>query len=259
MLDLRQIESFYPEALRPFKRSLLREYLQYKILEVIFTSSFAADLAFMGGTAIRILHSGTRFSEDLDFDSRSLDKTGFEALSSAIERRLTLEGYEPEIKLTMKGAFRSSIRIPRLLQESGITGHRNERLTIQVDAEPQHFPYTPHGVILNKFDVFVRVHVVPPDILLAQKIVCVFTRKRPMGRDFYDVIFLMAKTGPNLGYIRAKLGFATWTRLREALLSRCRELDFRKLSRELAPFLMNPGDAERVLAFPEYIALLKFP
>ena len=36
MLDLKQIESFYPEYLRSFKRNLLREYLQYKILEAIF-------------------------------------------------------------------------------------------------------------------------------------------------------------------------------------------------------------------------------
>ena len=33
MLDIKQIEPFYPENLRPFKRNLLREYVQYKILE----------------------------------------------------------------------------------------------------------------------------------------------------------------------------------------------------------------------------------
>lgn len=33
MLDIQQIESFYPEYLKPFKRNLLREYLQFKILD----------------------------------------------------------------------------------------------------------------------------------------------------------------------------------------------------------------------------------
>lgn len=54
MLTLQQIEQQYPEALRPFKRGLLREYLQYKILEIIFASEYAAKLSFLGGTARRI-------------------------------------------------------------------------------------------------------------------------------------------------------------------------------------------------------------
>jgi len=29
MLDIKQIESFYPEPLRAFKKNLLREYLQF--------------------------------------------------------------------------------------------------------------------------------------------------------------------------------------------------------------------------------------
>lgn len=253
MLDLKQIESFYPESLRPFKRNILREYVQYKILEVIFTSPFAGSLAFMGGTAIRIVHAGTRFSEDLDFDNLSMSGEAFESLSAHIRRRLALEGYEPEVKTTLKGAFRSSVRIPGILQEAGITGHREERLTIQIDAEPQRAEYVPENVILNKFDVFVRVRSVPADILLSQKITCLFTRKRPMGRDIHDIIFLMAKTSPNGAYIQANLGFATGSDLKTGILARCRELDLKKLSRELAPFLMNPRDAERVLTFPEYI------
>ena len=69
MLDLKQIESFFPENLKPFKRNLLREYLQYKILESVFDSRFGSRLSFMGGTATHIIHSNNRFSEDLDFDN----------------------------------------------------------------------------------------------------------------------------------------------------------------------------------------------
>jgi len=41
MLNLAEIEKFYPDSLKPFGRFLLREYLQYKILEIIFTSEYA--------------------------------------------------------------------------------------------------------------------------------------------------------------------------------------------------------------------------
>jgi hypothetical protein len=52
----KEIEAYYPENLRPFKRSLMREYIQYKILEIIFGSNQAEKLSFLGGTAIRMLH-----------------------------------------------------------------------------------------------------------------------------------------------------------------------------------------------------------
>jgi predicted nucleotidyltransferase component of viral defense system len=67
MLELGQIESFYPESYRAFKKNILREYLQYKILEILFDSKYANNLVFMGGTSIRIICGSNRFSEYLDF------------------------------------------------------------------------------------------------------------------------------------------------------------------------------------------------
>ena len=68
MLDIRQIESFYPENQRIFKRNLLREYLQYKILGIMFSSRYAEKFTFIGGTALRILFQHSLFSEYIDFD-----------------------------------------------------------------------------------------------------------------------------------------------------------------------------------------------
>ncbi|MEW6066956.1 MAG: nucleotidyl transferase AbiEii/AbiGii toxin family protein [Nitrospirota bacterium] len=91
MLDLKQIESFYPEYLRTFKRSLLQEYLQYKILETVFDSDYGKRLSFMGGTAVHIIHQNNRFSEDLDFDNLGLKENDFKQLSEIVQRRLYLE------------------------------------------------------------------------------------------------------------------------------------------------------------------------
>jgi hypothetical protein len=49
MLDIEQIQSYYPKNLKSFKKNILREYLQYKILEIIYTSIYAKRLIFMGG------------------------------------------------------------------------------------------------------------------------------------------------------------------------------------------------------------------
>jgi len=258
MLDMEQIESFYPEYLRPFKRNLLREYLQYKILEIMFDSRFGRRLSFMGGTAIRIIHSNTRFSEDLDFDNLGLEEKDFGQLTKLIQRTLQLEGYTVETKNVFKGAYRSYIRISNILFETGLSGHKEEKLSIQVDAEPQRFNYRLDKIILNKFEVFLRINVVPVDILLAQKIFAILERKRPMGRDFYDAVFLLGKTTPNLDYLKLKLEINNWVDLKNRLLLRCGKFNFEQLAKEVEQFLFVPGDSKKVRFFCEYLQRYEF-
>ncbi len=253
MLELTQIQSFYPENIRPYKRYLLREYLQYKILELIFSSKYAGKLSFMGGTCIHIIHSNPRFSDNLDFDSLDISQEDFQALSISIKRDLELEGYVIELKTTYRGAFRAQMRFKDILPNSGLSAHREEKLLIQIDAEPQHFNYNPEKVILNKFDVFSRINAVPIDILLAQKCYCIINRKRSMGRDFYDVIFLMGKTEVNMDYLESKMDIGNMEDLRSRLLFKCKELDFKQLVRDVEPFTISKKDATKILMFPEYI------
>ena len=253
MLSIKEIESYYPENLRPFKRSLMREYIQYKILEIIFGSNQAVKLSFLGGTAIRMLHGNKRFSEDLDFDNFGLKEKEFENLATEIRKKLKMEGYNTEIKNVFKNAYHCYVRIPGLLFDSGISGHKEEKILIQIDTEPQLFDYLPDNLIVNKFDVFSRTRVTPPDILLSQKIVAIFNRKRKMGRDFYDTLFLFGKVSPNFDFLRLKIGMQDIAELKKNLLSLCKELDFAALARDVEPFLFSAIDAKKVLAFPDYI------
>jgi predicted nucleotidyltransferase component of viral defense system len=253
MLDIEQIQSFYPEHLRPFKRNLLREYLQYKILEAIFESELANKLTFMGGTCIHIVHGSPRFSEDLDFDNPGIDRQNFETLSQKVKRSLELQGYPVELKNAYQEAFRAYLRFPGLLRESGISGHRDEKLLIQIDTEPQGARYNADKFILNKFDVFSRINIVPADILVAQKIFCIFNRSRPMGRDFFDVVFLLGKSGVNFDYLDRKVSIRNKKELRDRLLSCCSQLDFNRLAKDLEPFVYSEKELDRVRMFPDFI------
>jgi predicted nucleotidyltransferase component of viral defense system len=253
MLELRHIESFYPEHLRHFKRNILREYLQYKILAVIFGGKYASKLVFMGGTAIHIVHGLGRFSEDLDFDNRGLTQEGFGALIRLVARQLSLEGFQVETGTSFKGAFSADIKITGLLYETGLSGHKEEKVLIKVDAQPQDFKYAPQRVIINKFDVTVGVGVVPEDILLAQKFYAILNRKRAMGRDFYDAMFLAGKTKPDFGYLKCKAGILDAQSLKNALVERCAKLDFKQLANDVAPLVFIPGEAKKVELFPEFV------
>lgn len=258
MLDIKQVESFYPEYLRKFKRNILREYIQYKILEAIFGSEFGNFLIFMGGTAAHIIHGNTRFSEDLDFDNLGLDEKEFKKLSQFIKKILGQEGYIVDEKTVCKKACTSYLRLPGVLYDNGLSLNKEEVLLIKVDAEPQDFKYKPDKTIINKFDVFTRIDAAPIDLLLSQKIYAVFTRKRQMGRDFYDIVFLSGKTKPDLRYLKAKLAVKDSRDLKEKLLGVCKKLDFKQLSKEVEQFLFRPSDSKRVLFFCEYIEKLKF-
>ena len=253
MLDIKQIESFYPEHLWPFKKNLLREYLQYKILEAIFESPLSDKLTFMGGTCIHMVHGSPRFSEDLDFDNPGIGRHDFGAFSKRIKRALELQGYTVELNNSYQDAFRASFRFPGLLYDSGISGHRDEKLLIQIDTEPQEVQYNPDKFILNKFDVFSRINIVPADILLAQKIYCIFNRCRPMGRDFFDVVFLLGKSGVNFDYLSQKLSVRNNTELRDRLLLRCAQLDFKRLAKDLEPFVYSKKEVSRVRMFQDVI------
>jgi len=257
MLDLRQIESFYPESLRIFGRNLLREYLQYKILEIVYDSKFGKKLAFMGGTAIHMIHFNTRFSEDLDFDNLGLNREQFESLGKLIKYKLELQGCRLETRAVMKNAFRLYLRISELLFRNNLSKDPREKIHLQVDTEPQRFDYSLDKMLINKFDVFGRISVVPADILLAQKIHCILKRKRPMGRDFYDALFLMGKTKPNLNYLKLKLHIESFAELKLRIVRRCKTLNFRQLAKDVESFLFEPADSKKVLFFGEYIKELE--
>jgi predicted nucleotidyltransferase component of viral defense system len=72
MFDLSQIREYFPKEVQQNNFDMLREYLQCRILEIIYKSSISSKLIFIGGTALRIVHQTQRFSEDLDFDNKDL-------------------------------------------------------------------------------------------------------------------------------------------------------------------------------------------
>lgn len=258
MLDIKQIETFYPDSVKPFKKNILREYLQYKLLEAVFDSSYGPYLSFMGGTAIHILHGSSRFSEDLDFDNLGLRSDDFKSLVSQVKKRISRQGYHIESRIRTKKAFRAYLKFPKVLYRNGITKHKQEKLSIQIDMEPQNFKYSKVPFILNKFDVFQRIHSVPADLLLSQKILCVFTRSRTIGRDFYDIIFLLGKTHPNYSYLQEKINIGNSSVLKKRLLEKCRSVDFNRLAREVSPFLFNPDEAKKISLFPDYLKKTNF-
>lgn len=254
MLSLQEIKSHYPENLQVYDRFILREYLQYKILEIIFESQFEKNLTFLGGTCLRIVHGNMRFSEDLDFDNFNLSAQDFKAITEIVRTELQKIGYEVEMRSVKKGAYHCYIRFPNLLYQEGLTNHKEEKILIQLDTESHNFNYIPDKPVLNKFDVFTQINVTPGDLLLSQKFYAVLNRNRNKGRDFFDIIFLLGKDHkPNYDYLQTKVGIKTPDDLRSVIIDKCLKLDMKEMAKDVKPFLFDPQDEKKILLFPEYI------
>ena len=253
MFSLTEIEKYFPPKEQVFKRNIFREYLQYKILQIIYDSAYGSKLYFLGGTCLRIVHNNQRFSEDLDFDNIGLSQDDFEAITQLVKKKLDLEGVKVELKNVYKGAYRCYIRLPEILFENKLSGYKEEKILIQLDTEPQHFDYEPGKEILNKFDVFTQILTTPPDIILSQKLFAIFNRKTLIGRDFYDVVFLLSKHEPNYNYLANKLDIDSPLVLKEKLLQKCKAISFSQLANDVKAFLINPDDVKKITLFEEYI------
>jgi len=250
--------SSYPEKLKGFKRGILAEYLQCLILSYVFPLK-KGDLRFIGGTAVRLGWGSGRFSEDIDFDGKGVSRPEFEDIAGRVVKKLRLEGYDAEADLSFKGASRCFIRFPGIYHAYGLSARENEKLLIQLDYEPQEYSYKAVEKVINRFGIFTAVPSAPVDVLLSMKISALLGRKRPKGRDFYDVTYLFSFTQPDFKFLKLKNGIKDMDNLKEKLLQKADSLDMKAVAADVAPFLFAKEDVERVLNFRLFVEQLRRP
>jgi predicted nucleotidyltransferase component of viral defense system len=254
MLEFNQIKEYFGTELAPNNdKAILVEYLQYEFLDSLFKDPAAKNLSFIGGTAIRIIHSSQRFSEDLDFDNFGLSFFSFEKLVKKALTEINLKGLKTETRLLNKdNNFHAYIKFPDLLHELGISGHKEAKIFLSVDLQKKAKIFEPEVMALNKFGVFRKILVNPANILLAQKLITILERKREKGRDFYDVSFLNGRTKPDYNYIQRLTGLNK-LEFGQKIIAKCQNLNFKKIAKDVEPFLLDRDQIKRVLLFKEQL------
>lgn len=254
MLSLNELEKYFPENVRGFKGNILREYIQCKILEIVFDSNIAPQLSFIGGTALRIAYNMYRFSEDIDFDNFNLSEKDFYGISGIIKDKLQLEGFNVDLETFSKhNTYHYHLKFPGLLYKNKLSAHANEKMLIKVDTQEQGFSYLPEKKLLKKFDILTQINITPIDILLSMKINAIFTRKRVLGKDLYDIAYICSNTKPNYDFLKQKLNISNPTQLKDQLLAKCEKLDFNKLVKEIGPLVFKQNELKKIKLFKELI------
>ena len=258
MIDIEYIRGFFPPTITResrFDRYMLKEYLQLLILDHLATTPYINKMVFIGGTNLRLIQGIDRFSEDLDFDCKELSEDEFMAMTDSVVHFLRQNNVEvetrdkPNPKLT---AFRRNLYFPQMLFNLGLTGHREERLLLKIEAQDQGVEYQSVVTNINKMGFFFGIQVPPLDVLCAMKFAAILARQK--GRDFYDTIFLLSKTKPNMDFLRARTGIVTIEELKTTITERLKEIDLNQKKRDFTHLLFNEANADRILQFEKVIA-----
>ena len=148
-------------------------------------------------------------------------------------------------------AFRRNIHFPQLLFDLSLTGHRDERFLIKIEAQDQGVEYAPVIVNVKGAGFFFPLPVPPDGVLCAMKLSALLSRSK--GRDFYDAMFLLSQTPPDYEFLKARCGIDSPEELKTALRKMLTTVDLNVKKRDFEHLLFNRQNVDKILRFGEFI------
>ena len=198
------------------KRNVLKEELQYYMLNFIYHHPLYSEWTMYGGSALRICHKLDRMSVDLDFEIKDVINDAFlKKLSQEIGDYFTRTYNTDSSFLTIKENKNRGIRLNFNLGKELELGHTSDLVHIKVDLNCFTAPKTVTERIPinhNQFSFVIKTYNMSN--LMASKIAAIFLRGQrgvgsalyeEKGRDIYDLLWYMnKKIIPDLDYLKAK-------------------------------------------------------
>ena len=244
-------QQFTPEMSNDDKINRVREFLQIAALKILHDKNYFKNLAFVGGTALRIVFDMRRFSEDLDFSLINNKDYDFSTINSEIKRELGLYGLNCDTKVKETKTVQSSfLKFPGLLKDLGLSQLDDQKLSIkiEVDSNPPK-GWKLEATIVNKYYLFNIVHF---DLtsLYATKLHACFFRKYVKGRDFYDLVWYIGKKiEPNFVLLNnairqteAKNPHLDKANFKQFMLDNLTRIDFKAVRKDVERFLEDRNE-----------------
>ncbi|MCR4439111.1 MAG: nucleotidyl transferase AbiEii/AbiGii toxin family protein [bacterium] len=174
---------------------VLAEALHLAVLQALFTRPQSDRIAFQGGTCLHLVYGGYRYSEDLDFAGKEIDRPFCDRLveearspiEKAVVQMLGLGSFEWRFPETTRGAKVSAYWF--LFQPQG--QRQRYRLKIQFGQFPVY--QVEARPVRSQMDVLSRqplVVALSPAELLAEKLAALYGRRFLKGRDVLDIWYL---------------------------------------------------------------------
>lgn len=257
MISLQHIKQFYPEAIAKdalFQKHILKEYIQLLILDFLATTPYIRQLVFIGGTNLRLVKGIDRFSEDLDFDCKALTAEAFQTMAQEVVTFLTRSGFKAvlrEKESSKRTAFSQNITFPEFLFELGLSGHKDERFMVKLEAQDQGIDYAKKMALIKGCGLVFQFPVPTDAVLCSMKIAALLNRSK--GRDFYDALFLLAQTKPDYDFLSQRCGVKDLTALQTAVNTLLTSIDLKTKQRDFEHLLFNRANSSRILHFATFM------
>ncbi len=230
-------------------RNYLKEYLQYPVLEFIYTNKKYKQFIFIGGSCLRICFNAPRLSEDLDFDLDIKTWAKLDVLKIAEEIKQYFEKeYLIDVKTKCQGKSRIYLKFP-VLRDLGLAS-KNESDWLYVKIEPSEIYFKKPKIELSPvsqygFNFVIRNYSL--EFLMTGKLCAIFSREwfkgndqeiNIKGRDFYDLFWYLEKgISPNFDNLNKRTGIGDWEKLKKELKKRIENnVTSQKLSYDLKNF-----------------------
>ena len=246
-----------PKNIYEFENAL-REISQKIILYALAQTSFFKNVAFYGGTCLRIFHGLDRFSEDLDFQVISEDyKLDFDQYMSKCIT--VLESYGLKSIVYSKPDYDSGDVRRRYIKISHydiaseyfgkINMNKEKLLSIKIEVSTVFIPGAKYEMKLLNSPMFSNIYCFNYESLFAGKLHALITRnwrERTKGRDYYDYMFYVSHNIKiNLDYLKNKLKYSlnkdtsdyTIDDIKELLKGKFEQTDFNSLKSDIIPFV----------------------
>lgn len=260
MISLQHIQQFYPEAIAKnglFQKHILKEYIQLLILDFLATTPHIRNLTFIGRTNLRLVKGIDRFSEDLDFDCKSFEAEAFQSMANDVITFLTRSGCKALLREKASGkrtAFSQSILFPEFLFELGLSGHKDERFMVKLEAQDQGIAYERKMALIKGCGLVFQFPVPTDGVLCSMKMAALLNRSK--GRDFYDALFLLAQTKPDYDFLSKRCGINDLKALQRAVDTLLDAVDLKTRQRDFDHLLFNRANSSRILHFADFMKAL---
>jgi hypothetical protein len=234
-------------------RNVLKEELQFYVLNFIFHNPEYSNWIMYGGSALRICHGLDRMSVDLDFEvAYKIDESFLNELKKEImEYFKDTYGLDAElltIKITTDRGLRLCFNIGDLV---GINIHCKQ-IIVKIDLN--HFTAaktTIERIPINRNQLSFVIKTYNMSSLMASKIAAILLRGQrwgadgilyeEKGRDIYDLLWYMdKKIVPDLDYLKAKnIDITNLRELFDKLTLKMNSVSDTNLKNDLTPLFVD--------------------
>jgi predicted nucleotidyltransferase component of viral defense system len=247
------------------RRNAIKEVVQEIVLCGLSRAGFFKNVAFYGGTALRIFYGLDRFSEDLDFSLKvSNPAFSLDEYLPILDKEIRSYGLNFRIETKVKtmdsdieSAFLKGNTKEHMLMffanvqlASSIGSNELIKIKFEIDTNPPG-----HARFETKF----RLLPIPYEITLYDQpslfagkihaVICRSWKNRVKGRDLYDYVFYLSKgIGVNMAHLHARLVHSghflseknnTIEELKSILCKRFENINYEQAKQDIFPFIRN--------------------